>query len=197
LVARFHNPFAQGRLNDANNSRSGVLAVDWIAMPKFAMHLTHLLSQLTPEVTIYTHGNKDLAADLQARLAQSVGKASKVNVDNRRITRLELKSPQESTMQIHFDDETSTTECFLGHAAITTLNGSFAEQLGIDVSQSKAEYVVNGPTNMTNVEGVYAAGDATSMFKVWPNAVASGAVTAAGVAVRLQEEKWGLESIFG
>ena len=30
------------------------------------------------------------------------------------------------------------------------------------------------------------------MLKVWPSAVASGAVTTAGVAVGLQEERWGL-----
>jgi hypothetical protein len=36
-----------------------------------------------------------------------------------------------------------------------------------------------------------------SMFKVALNAFASGSVTASCVAIKLQEEKYGLDSIFG
>jgi len=169
--------------------------VDWIATPKYALHLTHLLSQLTSTVTIYTHGNTDLATDLRTRLVE-LTQPSSVNIDNRTITRLTLESPAQSTMQIHFADNTIATEDFIGHAAITRLNGPFADQLGIDVSPSGAEYLVSGPTNETNVKGVYAAGDTMTMLKVWPNAIASGSVTGAGVAIALQEEKWNLPSIF-
>ncbi|KAL1604769.1 hypothetical protein SLS60_004309 [Paraconiothyrium brasiliense] len=197
-IEGFHNPFAQGYQSSPSKSHSGILAVDWIAMPKFTLHLTHLLSQLTATVTIYTHGNTELAATLETQLDQSTNKTSSVKVDTRTISRLVLKSSTDTAIELQFTDGTIATEAFLGHAAITKLNAPFAEQLGIDVNpQTSAEYVVSGPTNKTNVKGVYAAGDAMSMFKVWPNASASGAVTAAGVAITLQEEKWALDPIFG
>lgn len=160
------------------------------------MHLTHLLSQLTPIVTIYTHGDKALASTLESLLGKAENKPSTVKVDARPISRLVLHIEQEVSITIHFKDGSSATESFLGHAPVTKLNGPFAEQLGVDISPNGSEYIVNGPTNATNVEGVYATGDSISMLKVWPNAIASGAVTGAGVAVRLQERTWGLESIF-
>jgi thioredoxin reductase len=202
ILPSFHNPFAQGYQNSTSVGHSGVLAVDWIAMPKFALHLTHLLLQLTPTVTIYTHGNPDLGTTLAPLLQEFKNEegVSNVNIDNRTISRLVLSrkdAEDQVVIDVFFTDGTQTTEAFLGHAATTKLNDSFAEQLSIDVSPSGAEYTVNGPTNATVVKGIYAAGDATNMLKVWPNAVASGAVTAAGVAVSLQEEKWGLPPIFG
>jgi thioredoxin reductase len=171
-------------------------------MPKFALHLTHLLLQLTPTVTIYTNGNPDLITAIEPQLKgfKKEDDISNVKIDDRTISRLAM-SPQgakdEVVIDLFFTDGTQTIEAFLGHAAMTKLNDHFAEQLSIDVSQSGAEYVVNGPTNVTGVKGIHAVGDAINMFKVWPNAVASGAVTAAGVAVSLQEEKWDLPPIFG
>jgi thioredoxin reductase len=196
-LTSFHNPFAQGYQKDPSNAHSGVLAVDWIAMPKYTLHLAHLLSQLTATVTIYTHGNTELVSTLEPLIAKATNKPSTVNIDQRTISRIALVSPGDTTVEIHFTDGTSTTEAFLGHAAMTKLNGPFAEQLGVDVAQTGAEYAITGPTNGTNVKGVFAAGDATAMLKVWPSAVASGAVAAAGAAVSLQEDTWGLDPIFG
>jgi thioredoxin reductase len=172
------------------------LAVDWIATPKYALHLTHLVAQLRSVVTLYTHGNAELASQLQSLLSQSIEKPALVKVDSRRLARLSIKEACAKTVDITFADGTVCEESFLGHAPITKLNGPFAAQLNINVSRTGAEYIVSGPTNATNVKGVYAAGDSTNMLKVWPGAVASGAVTAAGVAIGLQEETWGFSSIF-
>ncbi len=193
----FHNPFAQGYMANPTHNRSGVLAVDWIATPRYTLHLVHLLAQLTSMVTVYTHGNVDLESTLQVAFAQCNSYPATVRIDNRPIARFVLDSHQPKSIRICFSDETWVEEAFLGHAAVSKINGPFADQLGIDLSPSGAEYAVSGPTNATNVKGVYAAGDSMSMFKVWPNAIASGAVTASGVAITLQEERWGFDPIFG
>lgn len=140
-------------------------------MPKFALHLTHLLLQLTPTVTIYIHGNFDLVTALEPQLKgfKNEDGISNVRIDDRTISRLSL-SPQDAKDQVvinlFFTDGSHTTEAFLGHAAMTKLNDRFAKQLSIDVSQSGVEYAVNGPTNATSVKGIHAAGDAINTFKV-------------------------------
>lgn len=171
---------------------AGVLAVDWIAMPQFTFHLSHLTTQLASKVTIYTHGNEQLAKQIAPTLEGKPWKA-----DTRKIAKLTLKSPEETTVEITFEDGSIATEAFIGHAPMTLVRGPFAEQLGLKVAPSGGEYETNGPFQATSVPGVYAAGDTIHMFKVWPNAVATGAQAAAGVAVKLQEEKWNLPSIFG
>lgn len=153
-----------------------------------------MAAQLTQFVTIYTNGNTSLAASLTSKPLQDVGS---VKIDNRTITRLDLESPTATTVNIYFTDGSVKSEEFIGHAPYTQVNGPFAEQLGIELTEGGSAYKVSGLANATNVKGVYAAGDVVNVFKVWPNAIATGATTAAGVAVVLQEESWGLDSVFG
>lgn len=173
---------------------AGVLAVDWIAMPQFTFHMSHQTCQLASNVTIYTHGNEDLAKQIAPTLEGKPWKA-----DTRRIARIALKSPDDDSstaVDITFEDGSTASEAFLTHAPMSQVRGPFAEQLGLKMGQTPGEYETHGPFQETSVKGVYAVGDTMSMFKVWPNAVASGAQAAAGVAVKLQEEKWNLPHIF-
>jgi len=190
-VASFHNLFAQGYNADPESDHAGVLAMGLLAMPKFVHHLSHVVNQLVQSVTIYTNGNEQLAKDLAPSLKDKPWK-----VDSRKIARVDLKSPKGSEVNITFDDGETVTEAFVGHSPITRVNGPFAEQLGIKLS-FMGDYEVNGFFNETSVKGVYAAGDTMTMFKVISNAVASGAQAAAGIAVTLQEEKFGLPSVWG
>ena len=171
-----------------------MLAVDWIAMPQFTYHLTHLTCQLAHNVTIYTNGNEELAKTVAPTCH---GKPWKT--DTRKIAKLarRLNDPDDIAVVITFEDGSTATEAFMGHAPIVQLRGPFAEQLGINVSQTGGEYGTAGPFFETNVRGVYGAGDPVSPFKVWLNAIASGAQAAAGAAVALQEEKWNLPSVYG
>ncbi|KAH8197402.1 hypothetical protein TruAng_008425 [Truncatella angustata] len=188
----FHNLFAQAYQEDPTKVHAGVLAVDWIAMPQFTYHMSHLTTQLASNVTIYTHGNEELANQIAPTLEGKPWKA-----DTRKIAKLALKSPEETTVEITFEDGSTATEAFLGHAPMTLVRGPFAEQLGLKLSSTGGEYETSGPFQATSEPGVYAAGDTIHMFKVWPNAVATGAQAAAGVAVKLQEERWNLPPIFG
>ncbi|KAI1421992.1 hypothetical protein F5Y12DRAFT_661116 [Xylaria sp. FL1777] len=190
----FHNLFAQAYQSDPSKVHSGVLAVDWIAMPQFTYHLSHLSNQLAHDVTIYTNGNEELATTVAPTCH---GKPWKT--DTRKIAKLARRSsdPADIAVNITFEDGTTVTEAFIGHAPIVQLRGPFAQQLGLKVSQMGGEFETTPPFFQTSVRGVYAAGDGVSPFKVWPNAVASGAQAAAGVAVNLQEQKWNLPPIFG
>ncbi|CAJ2500730.1 Uu.00g035830.m01.CDS01 [Anthostomella pinea] len=191
IRTNFHNLFAQAYQEDTSKVHAGVLAVDWIAMPQFTFYLSHMATQVANSVTIYTHGNEELAATLAPTLE---GKPWKT--DTRKIAKLALKSSGDTAVEITFEDGSTATEAFIGHSPMATVRGPFAEQLGLKLSQTGGEYEVFGPFNRTSVKGVFAAGDAVTMFKVWPNAVASGAQTASGVAINLQEEKWNLPPIF-
>lgn len=192
MAGSFHNLFAQGYYANPVTGHAGVLGVDWIVMPQFALHLSHLSNQLVGGVTIYTNGNTDLTAQLEPSLVNKPWKT-----DNRKIKKVALKTAGKPPMVITFEDGTTATEDFIGHAPIPKLNGAvFAEQLGLEMTQA-GDYAIFGPFQETSVKGVYAAGDNMNMFKVLPNAVASGAQAAAGVAVALQEEKWGLPPVFG
>lgn len=161
-------------------------------MPRFTFHLSHLACQLAHNVTIYTNGNEELVKQIAPTI-----KGKPWTPDTRKIAKLALKSPGDTAVEITFEDGSTVTEAFLGHSPITRLNGPFAEQLGLKISQMGGEYEISGPFQATNVPGVYAAGDTMNMFKVLSNAVASGAQAAAGVAVQLQEEKWDLPSVYG
>lgn len=194
MGSSFHNLFAQAYVPDPLTRHCGVLAMDWISMPQFSYHLSHLGYQLANSVTIYTNGNNDLEVTLQPTL-----KDKPWTTDNRKIKKLRLanKSEEDTTVEIEFETGEKKEECFIGHAPIPLIRGPWARQLGIEVSSSGGEFVTNGPFQETNMKGVYAAGDVNTMFKVWPHAVYSGAQAASGIAVKLQEEKWGLPSVFG
>ncbi|TVY22561.1 Thioredoxin reductase [Lachnellula hyalina] len=172
---------------------SGVLAVDWIAMPPFTLHMAHMAAQLSHTVIIYTHGNPDLGLQLTGLCSPD----SPWKTDDRRISALEMESLTPRRIRISFEDGSSVVEPFLAHAPRSVLRGTFAEQLGIGLTSS-GEYDISGSkVGETSVEGVYAAGDCATVFKVAPNAVASGSVAGSGVAIRIQEEKHGIKSIMG
>ncbi|KAH9895543.1 hypothetical protein F4778DRAFT_276881 [Xylariomycetidae sp. FL2044] len=158
-ACRFHNLFAQAYQETPATVHAGVLAVDWIAMPQFALHLSHMSSQLAASVTIYTNGNAELATQLAPTLAGKPWKS-----DTRKIAKLALDG--ETAVEITFEDGTTATEAFVAHSPIARIRGPFAEQLGIRLSQMGGEYETVGPFHETGVPGVYAVGDTMTMFKV-------------------------------
>ncbi|KAH7303620.1 hypothetical protein B0I35DRAFT_497827 [Stachybotrys elegans] len=160
---------------DPSNRHCGVLAMDWIAMPQFTYHMSHLGYQLAS-------GNEDLEETLKATV-----KEKPWNTENRKIIAIQRapERPEDNAVEVLFEDGTSKREAFIGHAPITLLRGPWAQQLGIEVTQSGGEYVTNGPFQETSVKGVYAVGDTMTPFKAWSNAVFSGAQAAAGIAVAL------------
>jgi thioredoxin reductase len=184
---RYHCLFCHG-YEQRGSPSAGVLAVDWISSVKMAMHMAHMASSLVDVVTIYTNGNETLAKDLTAALEGH----KEYRVDARAISKLSLKP---DGLAITLVDGADKSEAFLAHSPYTRLKGPFAQQLGLDMTPT-GDLVVQPPFNATNVEGVFAVGDITTMFKVATNALASGSMTGAGVSARLQEERMGTKAVF-
>ena len=160
-------------------------------MPQFALHMAHMAAQLSNSVTIYTHGNTELDSQLTALCNDNVP----WKIDDRRITNLKMESLSPRRIQITFEDGGSAIESFIAHAPQSILRGNFAAELGISLTGSGEYDVSASKVGETNIDGIYAAGDCATMFKVAPNAVASGSVTGSGAAIRIQEEKYGIKSI--
>jgi hypothetical protein len=181
---------------------AGVLADGLVAIAPWTLHITHLSNQLVKSVTIYTNGsdhlmNMDFSPKPLAEVTEIENKPWRF--ETRKIAKFALKTPQipESTAaNITFEDGETVAEAFIGHFCPTKLNGNFAQDLNIELTPYVGDYKLNGLFNETSAKGVYAAGDIMTMFKVLPNAVASGAQAAAGVAVALQEEKHGLPPVW-
>ena len=160
--------------------------------------MAHMVAQLVSphKVTIYTDGNDALAQEI---LANS-GAAQPMWTTDTRVIRALKPQPmaagsESAAVEISFEDGGSMTHDFLAHSPLSAPRGPWAEQLSLALTPS-GDYQVVGPFFETSVKGVYAAGDCMTPFKVAANAIANGSTAGAGVAVRLQEEKYGLEPIF-
>ncbi|CAG8972409.1 hypothetical protein HYALB_00007163 [Hymenoscyphus albidus] len=136
-------------------------------MPKYAVHMAHLSAQHAPnQVTIYTNGSPSLSKEIK----QISGSSPGWKTDDRVIKSLEMHPDSNYGIDIKFEDGSQATEAFLAHSPFTVPRGPFKEQLGIQLGPT-GDYAVDGPSNETNVKGVFAAGDCMTMFKVATNAI--------------------------
>ncbi|KAL9084052.1 MAG: hypothetical protein Q9165_008253 [Trypethelium subeluteriae] len=142
-------------------------------------------------VTIYTNGNENLAQELSTSLKGQ----QQYHIDHRVISSLAMVSNFDAQIEVTFADDANKREAFLAHSPFTRAKGSFAEQLGLKLTAT-GDYEVQPPFSATSAEGVFAAGDVTTMFKVATNAIASGSMVGAGVSARIQEEQMGMKSVF-
>ena len=168
---------------------SGVLAVDDGAKLPFALHVSRNAAQLTKRVTIYTHGNEELAKVI----SQSLGDLAPVDVDNRKIARF-VPKPDKVGLTVHFDDGTSKEEAFIAHKPIAKLRGPFAEQLGLD-TMPDGDIKVSPPFGETSVGGCFAAGDNSNFLKTVPTAINTGSNASAGLASHVQASMYGQKSL--
>ncbi|KAK8044775.1 hypothetical protein PG993_004799 [Apiospora rasikravindrae] len=204
--AIYHCLFCHG-YEQRGATSAGVLAVDWIGSTKMAMHMAHMAASLAKVVTIYTNGNEALAAEMaQALSVAGYENGQKYQTDSRAIAAIELTAEDDedddavvahrNLVRLRFQDGSQPVgEAFLAHSPRTRVKGPFAEQLGLELTPA-GDYVVHPPFNETSVDGVFAAGDCTSMFKVGTRAVGDGAMTGAGVSARLQEGQMGTKAVF-
>ena len=105
-LGRFHCLFCHG-YEEKNVASAGVLAVGDLSSPMGSLHLARMAKRLTPNVTIYTDGAKELAQ--QTILA---AKDDDIKVEDRKITRLE-KGAEESSVVVHLGNGDKITEGFL------------------------------------------------------------------------------------
>ena len=155
-----------------------------------AMHFARNAHQITPNgVTIYTNGSEPL----HESLISALGPDSKIKVDARNITRLE-KGNHQAEVILHFSDGSRAVEGFLAHKPKCQLNGTFAQQLGLELTP-QGDLKITPPFYQTSLPGVFTAGDTSSPVKIAPNALFTGAAAAAGASAQLQAEAWGHKSM--
>lgn len=159
-------------------------------------------AQLTHKVTLYTHGDDAMAAELQASsvVASKLNvQTRKFSVEPRKIRQLLAsggKDPSDPTLEynpevvlVEFEDGTTKHEQFLVHSPATAAQGPFVQQLGLETTGAgdiRADY----PFWQTSVAGVYAVGDCSTPYKVTPGAIASGCNAAVAVCAEIQAAKY-------
>jgi thioredoxin reductase len=147
--------------------------------------------QLSKQVTIYTHGNKELADEITKTLE---GSTAPMKVDARKISKFQ-KAPEKAEIILHFDNGESTTEGFLAHKPRSKLRGNLHEQLGLAMGP-KGTILANPPFNQSSVKGVFVAGDCATPMQTVTNAQATGTSAGAGAPLQIQAEKWNQTPLF-
>ncbi|MCJ1348977.1 hypothetical protein MMC31_007210 [Peltigera leucophlebia] len=174
----FHCLFCHG-FEVRDSASAGVLAVGGVASVEIALHLGRMANRIVPIVTIYTDGAEELNEQIILAL-----NGSDIKVDKRRITRLEPGSEQ-SRVKVHLEDGSIIHEGFLVHKPKTELNGPFAQQLSLELTD-QGDIKTTQPFYESSVPGVFAAGDCATPLKAITQALAMGSFGAAGLAGQLQ-----------
>lgn len=155
-----------------------------------AVDVTHCLLiarqalRMTEQVTLYTHGNVQLATELQETLKTA---PAPMTIDERKIVRM-VKGQERAQVDVHFEDGTVTTEAFLAHSSHFKLRGTLAEQLGVELLSTGGTIKVSPPFNQTSVKGVFAAGDCMSVMQNVTTATQSGVAAGVGASLQIQAE---------
>ncbi|KAH7325834.1 thioredoxin reductase glit-like protein [Stachybotrys elegans] len=174
---------------DRGREGSGILAVAPVLMPAVIVHVAKNAAQLTKQVTVYTHGNQELAAELAA-ISESL-----YVVEARKIKRLVASGEGSSSVMVELEDGTSREEAFLVHSPKTGVQGPFVEQLGLKTT-AMGNLEAEAPFFVTSERGVFAAGDCVTPYKVAAGAISSGCTAAVGVSSQLQAEKFGYPTMY-
>ncbi|XDG05271.1 hypothetical protein ABKA04_004886 [Annulohypoxylon sp. FPYF3050] len=165
-------------------------SINDVAPIPIALHVTRNAARFTKYVTIYTNGDTSKIDDFKA----AIGPTAPFTVDGRRITKFAL-GPNQLGITITFEDGTTKDEAFLGHKPLSKLKSDFlAKQLGLELTP-QGDLKVSPPFGETTLSGCFAAGDNSSFLKTTPNAVNSGANSAAGVASHVQAGMYGQKSL--
>ena len=137
---------------------------------------------MTDKVVIYTNGSQDLTKEIKAAIKGS----ATLSVDGRLIEELRL-GLGEQDISLIFEDGTMTTEAFLVHKPKTELNGPFARQLKLELTED-GDIKASPPFQMTSMKGVHSAGDCATKAKAVVPALHMGTFAGIGLAHSLQAE---------
>ncbi|GFF71356.1 hypothetical protein IFM60648_03407 [Aspergillus lentulus] len=181
----YHCLFCDG-YEERGQETAGVLALGPIANPPRALHLARMAQRLSESVTIYTNGNEQLANEIQQAAEASPAGASWLKFDARPITRFEKGEVAKSVI-VHFGENESRTEGFLVYNPQTEVNGPFAKQLALNMTEG-GDIVTTPPFHETSVPGVFAVGDCATPLKAVTPAVAMGSLAAGGLVAQLQAQ---------
>ncbi|MBA9076516.1 MULTISPECIES: NAD(P)/FAD-dependent oxidoreductase [Rufibacter] len=146
-----------------------------------ALELVKLLQNWTPQLTVFTNGKADLTPD------------QRLVLEKHHVTLVEqeiasLTHAQGQLRQVNMKDGTSH------HLNVMFARPAFEQhcKLGIDLGCELTEtgHLKVDPMQKTNVPGVFAAGDAMTMFRTVSFAVATGTMAGAAMNKELIEERF-------
>ncbi|KAM0813976.1 putative FAD/NAD(P)-binding domain-containing protein [Seiridium cardinale] len=183
----YHCLFCKG-YEDRGAPSAGVLAVPPLVIPPMAILMAMDVAQLADKVTLYTHGNDELAQQLASI------SSTKFRVESRAIKRL-VGNAASNAVTVEFADGSSKEEKFLAHNPQTKVQGPFVAQLGITLTQT-GDIQADAPMHQTSVRGVFAAGDCITPYKVVPGAISSGCNAAVAASAQLHAEEYGQQPLF-
>ncbi|KAE8152953.1 hypothetical protein BDV25DRAFT_169722 [Aspergillus avenaceus] len=165
-----------------------VLAIGDLAELTMALHTVWQARQFAASVHVYTHGDEDLARALETRIAPDAG----ITIETTSIQSLQPGTDSPTQVIVHLANGTSIVESHVYHRPASQLQGPFARQLNLELTESGAIRISARVPYMTSVDGVYAGGDCASLGqRTLFKALAMGQGLAAAVAARLERGKWG------
>ncbi|KAG9230920.1 hypothetical protein BJ875DRAFT_487493 [Amylocarpus encephaloides] len=172
----FHCLFTFG-LEHRGSASAGILSMGYAANPFHASILIEDARKFAEIITVYTNGDVVLANKIQDTGVPDI------LFDHRKIRR--LGSARDGPgITIDFEEGETKLEDFIVHQPPTRVNPAIVEQLGLKLD-ARGDIMTTPPFYETNVEGVFAAGDCASPFKMIANAMLMGANAGAGIARQL------------
>lgn len=157
---------------------AALIASDSEAELNCAITLAQFGRQTTDDITFLTNGLSHLEENPKLMAAKVRG----FKVDNRNIKALAAVGDGPS-MIVEFTDGSVVPFGYLIHKPPTVASGTFAQQLGLELTPG-GDIPVIGPMQQTTRKGVFAAGDCATPIKQM--VVGMGAGVAAGVGANMQ-----------
>ena len=171
-ISVIHCPYCHGY--EYRNEKTGI-----IANGDRAVHMASLINNLTKDLTILTSGPAEFDTEQKAKLEKH-----NISVIEKKVAEVEHQNGQIS--HIIFEDG-RRMDFKAVYAAIPFIqNCDIAEQFGCMLTEHG--YIQVDNMQKTNIPGVFACGDSTSMMRSVALAVSSGNLTGAMVNMELVSE---------
>ncbi|MDX8568646.1 NAD(P)/FAD-dependent oxidoreductase [Elizabethkingia sp. HX XZB] len=171
-ISVIHCPYCHGY--EYRNEKTGI-----IANGDRAVHMASLINNLTKDLTILTSGPADFDVEQIAKLERH-----NIPVIEKKITEIEHQNGHVDN--IVFEDGTKMNFKAVYAAIPFIQNCDIAEQLGCELTEQG--YIQVDSMQKTNVPGVFACGDSTSMMRSVALAVGSGNLAGAMLNMELVSE---------
>lgn len=171
-ISVIHCPYCHGY--EVRQQKTGILAN---GDPAFEM--ATLISNWTPDLTLYTNGRSTLSEQQKAKLEKH-----HINVVEKEMERLEHKSGY--LENVVFKNGTKAPVTALYARLPFVQHSGVPETLGCDITPEG--YITIDGTHRTTVQGVYACGDNVTRMRTVANAVSMGTTTGIMVNKELIEE---------
>lgn len=130
----------------------GIIGVHEFAKPKACRDAVLALFRFSTQITLYTNGKPELGR----KVLELTKDIHAVNIHDGKLTKF-VKRQNGTWLDLHFEDGTKETECYLYCPSPEEPRNDLAKQLGVNMDPQG--YIKTGAKLATNVHGVFAAGD--------------------------------------